>query len=361
MTGYGQGFFPENDMANISITRRCQRHCSYCFAKDELSRDATMDMTPEIYEDALEFLKRSGLREARLLGGEPTEHPLFCEYVGRALELGFRVLVFSGGIVPQSVLEYLAVLPAECFRLVLNATDPGHDAKALVNKHRELCRTLGSKVMLGFNVWSSNEDSSFILDWVSKYNLCPTVRLGMAHPIWGGTNDFFRLRGPRALSVFEHFTMNASAAGLNVRFDCGFTPCMFSQEFVDAHVDLFTSNVRDQSAIAAMSQFKENQFEPIGARCSSVVDILPEGNCIVCYALSRFRRIPLPSKGKRSDLVSYFDRELLPLLPAGVYRECVSCGYREKGMCHGGCRARRAQRLRPNAWIQQNSESTRDA
>jgi hypothetical protein len=379
-------------MANISITRRCRRHCSYCFAQHELSREAITDMPPEIYENALQFLINSGLKEVRLLGGEPTEHPSFCAYVARAFELGFRVLVFSGGLVPRPVLDYLAALPAEHFSLVLNVANPGSDSKALVNRQQELCRTLGQKVMLGMNIRSSNEAPPSIFDWVNNYNLCRTIRLGIAHPIYGGNNAFFRLRGPRALSVFEHIVVIAAEFGLKVHFDCGFTPCMFSQEFMDAFPSLFTGNISDQSAPgrtggikgppAAISDINpddrgfqpaasagsdtpeqeliENRFEPIGVRCNSIVDILPEGTCIACYALSRFVRIPLPSKGKRNDLVSRLDCELMPLLPTGIYRECADCTYREKGMCNGGCRARRALRLRSTAMIPLDLESGKD-
>ena len=33
--------------------------------------------------------------------------------------------------------------------------------------------------------------------------------------------------------------MTGAAMGVKVGFDCGFTPCMFSREFVDAHADMF--------------------------------------------------------------------------------------------------------------------------
>ena len=370
-------------MANISITRRCRRHCSYCFAKHELSRRGTTDMPLEIYEAALGYLQRSGIAKARLLGGEPTEHPRFCEYVARALELGFSVLVFSGGLVPQPALEFMADLPTDRFSVVLNAADPTNDAEALVNRQRQVCLALGEKVMLGVNIRSSNENPTYVLEWVTKYRLSRTVRVGIAHPIWGGTNDFLRLRGPRVIPVFERLVAIGAAMGVNVGFDCGFTPCMFSQEFVDAHAEMFKPRVAGPGAPALLDRFAKQctdasgfsynneglqadnsdgsadqeqkaaatLIEALGVRCGPVVDILPEGDCISCYALSRFRRFPLPSGGSRNDLVPLFDAELSPLLPAGVHRECIQCDYREKDMCSGGCRARRALRLRPNAMI----------
>jgi radical SAM protein with 4Fe4S-binding SPASM domain len=347
-------------------------------------------MAPEVYEAALSFLKRSGFPEARLLGGEPTEHPRFREYVGLARERGFRVVVFSGGLIPEPVLEYMAALPADSFSVVLNAVDPASDAKALVNRQREVCRALGAKVMLGVNILSPEQDPTYLFDWVTEYGSCRRIRVGLAQPIWGGTNAFFRIRGPRVIPLFEKLVAIGARIGVDVGFDCGFTPCMFSSEFIDSHASMFMNSVvdhgdpnaqglptkqcasisdvgpnafsfrpaRSDDSVSRGQEVPVSQIEAIGVRCNPVIDILPEGDCIACYALSRFRRFPLPSEGVRNDLASSFDEELLPLLPAGVHRECAHCDFRAKGMCGGGCRARRSLRLRPSALIPLGSEPT---
>lgn len=341
-------------MANISITRRCRRLCRYCFAKHELARDSLSDMPPDAYEAALAFLERSGSSEARLLGGEPTEHPLFGEYVSRARERGFKVLVFSGGLIPRQAFDFLADLPVGNILMVLNSADPASSPDSLVNRQREICRALGEKVILGFNITSRVEDPAFLFDWVDQYGLRRTIRLGLAHPIWGADNEYFKLRGPRHIPLLERLVAIGTEKGIKFEFDCGLTPCMFSPEFVDSRPDMFVHNdaghgAADTLAAVADNSGAQSPVEAIGVRCTPVVDILPEGDCIACYALSRFRRLPLSSAGKRQDLVSSFDHELTPALPVGIYRECAQCSYRAAGMCNGGCRARRARRLRPNA------------
>jgi len=370
-------------MANISLTRRCRRNCSYCFAKHELSCNFETDMQPETFEAVLGFLKRSCIPEARLLGGEPTEHPLFKDYVTQAIEKGFKVLVFSGGIIPRPVLFYMAGLPTEKFSMILNAANLHESPESLINRQIEICQTLGAKVKLGINIQSSNENPAYVFDWVKKYSLRRAVRVGIANPIWGGNNDFFRLRGPYEIPIFERFLTMGAEMGIDISLDCGFTPCMFSQEFVSDHIDFFTHNKTAHStqrgptkpvnqlegACDAADNNTEVQFadsldtknenketllqrmDPIGMRCGPVVDILPEGDCISCYALSRFLRLPLPSEGNLNDLVSCFNDKLSSALPLGVFRECLECWYRQQGVCNGGCRSRRALRLRPNSLI----------
>ena len=338
-------------MANISITRNCHRHCRFCFARHELARDRMADMPPETYEAALDFLERSGFPEARLLGGEPTEHPLFCDYVHLALERGFRVLVFSGGLVPRSVLRFMAGLPEDRFSVILNSANPHRDSARLVARQKEMGQMLGRKLMFGVNICSPDENPAYILDWVRAFDACRTVRLGIAHPIWGTSNTYFRLRGPRMIPLLEHFVHAAAAAGIDVGFDCGFTPCMFSREFVDSRNEWFACrDVDGCSPDGNPTVPLVSRMEGIGGRCGSIVDILPEGECIACYSLSRFCRVPLPPpQQRRNDLVSFFDRKLEAVLPAGVYPECLMCLFREQGLCNGGCRARRALRLRPDS------------
>src|SRR4051812_18340244 len=102
-------------MANLSITAKCNRDCSYCFALETLDalHLSEQAMSWDVFERSLDFLERSGMDEARLLGGEPTIHPDFPRMLERALERGFRVLVFSGGLIPEAALKQLEEVPAE--------------------------------------------------------------------------------------------------------------------------------------------------------------------------------------------------------------------------------------------------------
>jgi len=316
-------------MPNISITRRCSRGCAYCFASYERARDEAADMPRDIYEKALAFLKRSGIHDARLLGGEPTEHPAFREYVALALDRGFDVTLFTGGLMPDSSLECLCGIPPNRIIVVLNAVVPGLGPPEWVAAQDRVCRMLGEKVELGLTMDSPACNPFFLLDWIDNYSLRHRVRLGIAHPIVGATNASLR---PQSVHVLGNrlvaFVDKVEEAGVEIDFDCGFTPCMFSHDFMVEH------------AAAARA---------IGSRCNPIIDILPEGVVIACYPLSCLGRMPLTNGSTRDELVSRFEEELNRLLPDGAYRDCALCKDRLSGYCDGGCRARRALRLRPAA------------
>ena len=80
--------------------------CSYCFARDELQAQgkdhASRFISLDDFVERLDFLDRSDIREARLIGGEPTLHPLFPELIRLARERGKRIVVFSHGLISTS-------------------------------------------------------------------------------------------------------------------------------------------------------------------------------------------------------------------------------------------------------------------
>jgi len=286
-------------------------------------------MPRDVYEGALAFVERSEVPVVRLLGGEPTEHPAFADYVELALERGFRVTVFTGGLMPDSSLECLRRLGPAGVDVLLNAAVPGSDDAACVAAQERVCAALGPQVQLGLTLRSPANGLGFLMDLIDRHGLRRRVRLGVAHPIWGGANASLRPQGALAVgSAVEAFVHTAEAGGVEIDFDCGMTPCMFSREFLASHAALSAS---------------------IGTRCNPIIDVLPEGSVISCYALSRFRRVPLTGGSTRDGLVAMFDEELELLLPIGVYRDCALCEFRSSGRCNGGCRARRASRLRPDA------------
>ena len=303
-------------MANIALTTACNRDCVYCFAGAQ-RRSGVSQMSIETFEKALDFLERSGIDEARLLGGEPTLHPEFPRFAEMALERGLRVRVFSNGLMPEPALRWLE----------------SHDAAVLMNTtagDRRQARTLGrlgNRVTLGFNIYTPAFDPAFLLDLIREHGLAPNIRFGLAHPAADGSNRFlhpvhYQIVGTRLARFHEE----ARAAGVESTFDCGFVPCMFPPGFLDA-----------LGPAAA----------DIGTRCSPILDILPDGQVVSCYPLATLAREPLLEDETAAALRSRFSGRFSGYRRLGVFRECAACEVRESGRCNGGCLAASMQRLRP--------------
>lgn len=72
---------------NIAITNVCNFNCRWCYAK---SSARNSDFIPlNIYKNILDILKKSGVRQVTLGGGEPLLHPDFIAMAKMSADLGF--------------------------------------------------------------------------------------------------------------------------------------------------------------------------------------------------------------------------------------------------------------------------------
>ncbi len=298
-------------MANLSITTECHRTCGYCFARGAWN-GAARHMTLEEYGGMLDFLARSGIDQARLLGGEPTLHPEFGRMVEMALERGLRVLVFTSGMMPEAALETLAAGPADRVAVLINVSAEAGELPL---------GRLGERVTLGMNIQSAAFEAGPLLELIREHGLSPTIRFGLAHPCVDGSNRFLHPRHYRAVGErLARFAERARECGVGIELDCGFVPCMFPEQ--------------------------ARELLGPGAGCGPVPDILPDGTVVACYPLAAVSRGQMEEGGDAAGWRQRFENALRACRSTGVLRACSGCAWREAGQCQGGCLAAVMLRLR---------------
>jgi hypothetical protein len=311
-------------MTNISITLLCNRSCSYCFARS-LSKDIG-HMAPEIFAQALDHICRSGIGQARLLGGEPTIHPHFAGFVDAIEERGLDLLLFSNGCMPQKAVDRLGRFPRERLSILLNIHPPDTQSDNEWQRVRRICSRFNSSIMLGCNIHAPRIELDFLRLLIREFGLIPKIRLGLAHPCIGAENRFLHPRHYRTVGdQIGAFAHRAGDEGVRLELDCGFVPCMFSED------DL---------------QLLSESGEAPGRRCNPLPDFLPDGRFIPCYPLAKI--IDLDSeKNCSNDIVqATLADKLAAYRTAGIYSDCSVCGLREQNLCYGGCLAAALKRLR---------------
>jgi MoaA/NifB/PqqE/SkfB family radical SAM enzyme len=314
-------------MANLSLTASCNRACSFCFAADAMeSHEGATYMPLEVVESSLDFLTRSHIPEARLLGGEPTIHPDFDRIVDRALERGFRLLVFSGGLIPPRALRKLEAIPEHLLSVLINVIPPDGGKASEIARQEEVFRRLGRRVILGITIDSPSLNLGFLLDLIERFDLGRTVRLGLAHPILEGGNSYLHPRYyPEVGKRTTEFGLAAERRGVRLSFDCGWVPCMFPEGAMDALG--VTAN-------------------EVGLRCNPILDLLPDGKFISCYPLATHATVPLPLYDDAAAVRAAFisrqesDRQFM------LYKDCETCDWRARGECTGGCLSASLRRVR---------------
>ncbi len=118
---------------------------------------------------------------------------------------------------------------------------------------------------------------------------------------------------------------NCDEEDISVGFDCGFVLCMFTEEEIGR---LFLANARFRSS------------------CGVVLDIGTDLSVWACFPLSTFcRGVHLTDYGSIAEVSRYFDNEFGRLYNTGAMDQCITCKYRKRKQCTGGCASHVYRRL----------------
>ena len=314
-------------MANILLTQECVRHCPYCFAKKHMrkSKKEILKWDDLIY--IADFFEASNEKHISLLGGEPTLHPFFLDYVLYLIKRNFHVNVFTSGILRNESLLDLSVkfLPLDSINelsFVCNINEPDVSSKTELSKIENFLKVFNKLTAVSFNIYKLDFDLSFIIDIIDKFNLKRHIRLGLAHPIPKEKNLFINK---------EHFLIFANSISnyfdildeksISIGFDCGFPMCIFND-----------------NQLGKLYKITHNHMN---FSCGPAIDIGPDMNVWSCFPLSNYKKKSFYDFDSLEDIRVYY-RNMLNEIKSkrlGIFDKCVNCNYRERNLCEGGCAA----------------------
>lgn len=314
---------------NLLINDTCNRGCPYCFARGKVgqSRPDGRQISLEDFELYLDFVARSGMRQLKLLGGEPSVHPEFLEILRRAWQRGLETLVFTNGLWPASIREGLRAIPLaeRKVRFVFNVHEPRLQPAGELAQVRESLGIAAAQGACGFTIYREDFALQFIPDLVDAAGMSRDLRLGIAAPIAGAENLFvetarFRAVGSRLAEQLERLERHDILAS----FDCGFPLCMFPEESL--------GNVIRSS----------RNFHSV---CGFPVDVGPDLTAWPCFPLSSFANVRLLDFSNAAELRAFYTSRLAQLRRIGALEQCAACKYRRREQCCGGCAARALRAL----------------
>ncbi len=325
-------------MANVLLTERCVRSCPYCFAKQHMSDtdEEVMSWTDMIY--VADMLQSSGENHISLLGGEPTLHPQFVDYVLYLLERNFHVNVFTSGIMSDKTFNdatnVLSGVHPERLSFVCNVNNPAKSNFSELESVRRFLKTFGHLTTPGFNIYQPDFNIDFIFDYINQYGLRRFVRLGLAHPIPGQKNAHIQLPQMKQMAeklisylpLFERFRVKPG-------LDCGFLLCMFSDEQIG------------------------KLFKVCGGRltfgCGPAIDIGTDMTVWSCFPLSKFHKKSLYDFDSMQDMRKFYEQhhQRVRSEVSGIFEACDDCIYREEGLCQAGCLAHSISKFQNEAKV----------
>lgn len=153
---------------NVFINSTCNLKCPYCFADH-----SGKTMTKEDFKFVIDFLRRSKKAFVRLLGGEPTLHPDFAEFINiidkdESIE---HLIVFTNGTFNEEIRELFADTRIKT-TLILNFNDESIQGDDNFKRFRENALYLQKyehiKVVLGLNIYNPDMNYDYFLDLAKK-------------------------------------------------------------------------------------------------------------------------------------------------------------------------------------------------
>ena len=302
-------------MSNLILTTDCQRKCSYCFAGDD--RDKGLLFSWESFIKVVNFFPPA----INLLGGEPTLHPEFIRMLDYLLVNNFTIQVFTNGLLSDDLLIELVntinkyELKKDQLYFAVNVSSEKYRTKDETIKQIKFFKALTKLAYPSFTIYEKDTNLLFLLDLIKKYDLDPTIRLGIAMPVIGGSNIHLpaKLYKNVAQSIIN---LSENSDNATIVFDCGFPLCMFTLEEI--------------------SRLNKNEKNDFMFSCGQPLDIYPDLTVANCYPLSKLHKVSLNNFKTFNELNNYFRDGFST--PTGIYGDrCKECTFFKK-ICDGGCK-----------------------
>lgn len=313
-------------MFNVVIFNKCNLSCNYCFAETYMTETAeqfdsnTMELS--VFEDIVDFAKKSGLSYLSLLGGEPTLHPKFDEFINTSYAKGVGISIKTNALFIKSASQLFGAHTDKNLHFLINLNHPDSMGESKWQKTCENLKELskmGFKVDFQLNIDSKEFDYQYLWDVMKDFPkaiLYWTFTVPIYNPKSNNTYiDPFKAKKeimPRVLQFLEVAKSKAHRTfGTH-----GITPCLFPEGY-----------------------FEENPEHQLGSNCVPVFDFYPDHSIHYCFPLEGYNSI---NDFRRFDNLQQVQSEFLwkasctrPLL--FPWKQCIGCEFAADGTCHGGC------------------------
>jgi len=307
---------------------RCNRACSYCFAKEKLhsysAPESVKNITLENFNKVLDFLLKSNQNVLQLAGGEPTIHPQFKEMLLALINKKMRVNILSNALWDPNLNEFFSQVSPLTLGFLINIDRPktySSSEWSIIEKNLSFLSNRGN-VTLSFNIHEKNPDYAYIFDLTSKYNF-KNLRLSFSMPVnfAGRKNACLPIEDYK--SAAEHvidFTRKAEALGAAVGMDNAVPICMFTPEQL--------SELMLKQVIEPARNFV----------CYPAIDIGPDLAIWRCFGTSKLFNKKLSDFRSIEEICEYYQRvSSLYQFKYFPLKECETCEHAKEKRCQGGC------------------------
>ena len=312
-------------MGDIVLTNKCNLKCSYCFA-NEIKNSETSEFDIINFKKAVDFIKTGKNERLGIVGGEPTIHPNFREFIELLNNDNqiFNYILFTNGI---EIAKYIDVLKSDKVNILINCNSPeitGNLYNKLEDSIRVLAKEKKDKLALGTNIYSADMDYSYIFDLLklAKSNILRfSVSISNADKI-NSKNGLECYE--KYIPILHNFYKDCLKNEIIPQFDCNGIPyCLINTEMKKTLLRI--NNL----------QKKYNIHDKIMPEpCTPMVNILPDLTAVrsICYPY--LKSVNISDFESIDVLKGYFYKEIDSNFNSLFLTEdCKTCNSRREGRC----------------------------
>lgn len=309
---------------NLMLNNYCNLKCSYCFAQETMHSINAKNISMENFIKYLDWLKKqedlSLSRRVRLIGGEPTLHPLIFDFIDKVIEYDCfdNILIFTNltfnhdfavKLVEKSEKISIHLLPNINN---LNLLIPSHKEN-IINNLNYLSLHLPEFDRISINLYSPDQDLSLWEKICSQYSI-NSIRFSITIPNKALSKDFNVVEYFHSYQPVLETLLNFSKKyGIRVENDCNTLPlCAFDPKFI-------------QEALKIDPGF----FAQGGCHSDeAVMDITPDLEVVGCFGLSSKKKYKLEDYNTYQELSEVFKEDRKNIYENFVTRqECLTCNH----------------------------------
>ena len=317
---------------NFIITSSCNKGCPYCFASHDRSQDeGEKNMSIETFK---EYLDKIGDRKAiKLLGGEPTQHPEFKQFVDEALKRNIDVTVISNFLFSDDVRDYLIeTMKVRPLHFLINSTDLDNNEKRLETFKKNYLsiysflyqRDAEQNMSCGIT-FENDKDAEYYVGYISflleHLKKIETLRLSLNFPGNPEDKNKFDLINNKAYG--EKFLVCIKKCldnGISPSIDCTVYPCLFDNKEEFKFISKFIRDCRTTCGV------------------NSPTDIFKDKSASFCYPL----RDSIKTNTEKYDTIDQISKSLTmkyKMIESNVAKpeQCMKCKFLHCGICNGPC------------------------
>jgi len=271
-------------------------------------------VSSELFSEYLELYKKSGIKVVSLIGGEPTLHPLFPEFIESILKDSYfeGIIVYTNGSFKSKVIrEVLSKATLKLsITLLINYNDPiivGIIAVKIIEKNIAFAKAHDIRVCLGFNIYSGEQPYEYIIQVSAKFEV--PVRWTICTP----ENKQFQTQA----QIKSHFR---GFIGIALRFS---EAC--AKHSIEA---VANSNF---IPICLLSEAELRQFAywnlATASHCNPRNLLMPDNTATRCYVFTDYK-MPLSKNASEKEISDYFRKNIDDMHTRKLlFDECVDCIY----------------------------------